>query len=67
MRQIATDAANAFIFNPTNVALARKGLKGLWASSPLAAAANDLSQVSWQSRPRLALTGAPFDAGESGF
>ena len=44
-RQITTDAVNAFIFNPTQVAIARKGLKGLWASSPIAA--NDLSQVSW--------------------
>jgi peptide/nickel transport system substrate-binding protein len=44
-RQITTDAVNAFIFNPTQVAISRKGLKGLWASSPIAA--NDLSQVSW--------------------
>jgi peptide/nickel transport system substrate-binding protein len=44
-RQITTDAVNAFIFNPTQVSIARKGLKGLWASSPIAA--NDLSQVSW--------------------
>ena len=44
-RQITTDAVNAFIFNSTQVAIARKGLKGLWASSPIAA--NDLSQVSW--------------------
>ena len=45
-RQITSDAVNAFLFNPTQVAIARKGLKGLWASSPIAA--NDLSQVSWQ-------------------
>ena len=44
-RQIANDAVNAFIFNPTQVAVAKRGLKGLWASSPVFA--NDLSQVSW--------------------
>ena len=44
-RQIANDAVNAFIFNPTQVAVSRRGLKGLWASSPVFA--NDLSQVSW--------------------
>ena len=44
-RQIATDAVNAFIFNPTQVAVSKRGLKGLWASSPVFA--NDLSQVSW--------------------
>jgi peptide/nickel transport system substrate-binding protein len=45
-RQIANDAVNAFIFNPSQVAVSRKGLRGLWANSPVAA--NDLSQVSWQ-------------------
>ena len=44
-RQIATDAVNAFIFNPAQVSVARRGLKGLWSSSPIFA--NDLSQVSW--------------------
>ena len=45
-RLIATDAVNAFLFNPTNVSVARKGLKGLWASSPIFA--NDMAAVSWQ-------------------
>ena len=45
-RQIANDAVNAFIFNPSQVSVARRGLKGLWASSPVFA--NDMSQVSWQ-------------------
>ncbi len=45
-RQIANDAVNAFIFNPSQVSVARRGLKGLWSNSPVAA--NDLSQVSWQ-------------------
>ena len=40
------DAVNAWIFNPSQVAVARKGLKGLWASSPIFA--NDMSTVSWQ-------------------
>jgi peptide/nickel transport system substrate-binding protein len=45
-RQLAQDAVNAYLFNPAQVAVARKGLKGLWASSPIFA--NDLSAVSWQ-------------------
>ena len=45
-RKIATDQVNAFIFNPAQVAVARKGLKGLWASSPIFA--NDMAAVSWQ-------------------
>ena len=45
-RLIANDAVNAFIFNPAQVAVAKKGLKGLWASSPIFA--NDLAAVSWQ-------------------
>jgi len=44
-RQIATDAVNAFLFNPSQVSVAKRGLKGLWANSPVSA--NDLSQVSW--------------------
>ncbi|HSB99197.1 MAG TPA: ABC transporter substrate-binding protein, partial [Burkholderiaceae bacterium] len=45
-RMLAVDCVNAFIFNPAQVAVARKGLKGLWASSPIFA--NDISAVSWQ-------------------
>jgi peptide/nickel transport system substrate-binding protein len=44
-RQIATDAVNAFLFNPAQVSVAKRGLKGLWTSSPIFA--NDLSQVYW--------------------
>lgn len=44
-RQLATDAVNAWIFNPANVAVARKGLQGLWASSPIFA--NDIAAVRW--------------------
>jgi len=45
-RLITSDAVNAFIFNPSQVAVARKGLKGLWSSSPIFA--NDMAAVSWQ-------------------
>jgi peptide/nickel transport system substrate-binding protein len=45
-KMIATDCVNAFIFNPSAVSVAKKGLKGLWASSPIYA--NDLASVSWQ-------------------
>ena len=45
-RLIATDAVNAFLFNPSQVAVARKGLKGLWTNSPIFA--NDLAALSWQ-------------------
>jgi peptide/nickel transport system substrate-binding protein len=45
-RLIAADAVNAFIFNPSQVSVAKKGLKGLWSSSPIFA--NDMAAVSWQ-------------------
>jgi peptide/nickel transport system substrate-binding protein len=45
-RMIAKDAVNVFLFNATNTAVYRKGLKGLWSSSPIFA--NDISAVSWQ-------------------
>ena len=44
-RQIAQDAVNVFLFNPSNVAVYRAGLKGLWSSSPIFA--NDIAAVSW--------------------
>ncbi len=43
--QLAEDAVNAWIWNPAQVAVFRKGLKGLWHSSPIFA--NDLAAVSW--------------------
>jgi peptide/nickel transport system substrate-binding protein len=45
-KKIAADQVNAFIFNPAQVAVSRKGLKGLWSSSPIFA--NDMASVSWQ-------------------
>ena len=45
-RLIANDAVNVFLFNASNTAVYRKGLKGLWSSSPIFA--NDMSAVSWQ-------------------
>lgn len=44
-RQLAVDCVNAFVWNPAQVAVFRKGLKGLWNSSPIFA--NDLGAVSW--------------------
>jgi peptide/nickel transport system substrate-binding protein len=44
-RQLAADAANVFIWNPAQVAVYRKGLRGLWRSSPIFA--NDLAALSW--------------------
>jgi peptide/nickel transport system substrate-binding protein len=45
-RMIANDSVNAFLFNPSQIAIAKKGLKGLWSSSPIFA--NDMAAVSWQ-------------------
>ncbi len=44
-QQLADDAVNAWIWNPAQVAVFRKGLKGLWNSSPVFA--NDLAALSW--------------------
>ena len=44
-RQLAIDAVNAFIWNPAQVSVAKKGLRGLWSSSPIFA--NDLAALSW--------------------
>jgi peptide/nickel transport system substrate-binding protein len=45
-QQLAEDAVNAWIWNPAQVAVYRKGLKGIWRSSPIFA--NDLAAVSWE-------------------
>ncbi len=44
-RQLAEDAVNVYVWNPAQVAVFRKGLRGLWNSSPIFA--NDLAAVSW--------------------
>jgi peptide/nickel transport system substrate-binding protein len=44
-RQLAEDAVNVYIWNPAQVAVFKKGLKGLWNSSPIFA--NDMGAVSW--------------------
>jgi peptide/nickel transport system substrate-binding protein len=44
-RQLAEDAVNVFIWNPAQVAVFRRGLRGLWNSSPIFA--NDIAAVSW--------------------
>lgn len=43
--QLADDAVNAWIWNPAQVAVYRKGLQGLWSSSPIFA--NDMTSVRW--------------------
>jgi peptide/nickel transport system substrate-binding protein len=45
-KMLTSDAVNAYIFNPAQVSVSKKGLKGLWASSPIAA--NDMASVAWQ-------------------
>ena len=44
-RQLAEDAVNAYIWNPAQVAVFKRGLRGLWNSSPIFA--NDMAAVSW--------------------
>ena len=44
-RQLTTDAVNAWIFNPAQVMVAKKGLQGLWMNSPIFA--NDIAAVHW--------------------
>ena len=44
-RLLAVDAVNVFIWNPAQVAVFKKGLRGLWNSSPIFA--NDMAAVSW--------------------
>ena len=43
--QLATDAVNAYVWNPAQVAVGKRRLKGLWSSSPIFA--NDMAAVSW--------------------
>ena len=44
-RQLAIDAVNVFIWNPAQVAVFKRGLRGVWSNSPIAA--NDMAAVSW--------------------
>ena len=48
-RQIAEDAVNVFIWNPAQVAVSRRGLRGLWSNSPIIV--NDMAAVSWAPPP----------------
>jgi peptide/nickel transport system substrate-binding protein len=48
-RQLAEDAVNAFIWNPAQVSVGRRGLRGLWTSSPIFA--NDLGALNWAPPP----------------
>jgi peptide/nickel transport system substrate-binding protein len=51
-RQLAEDAVNAFIWNPAQVSVGRRGLRGLWTSSPVFA--NDLAALNWAPPPTRA-------------
>ncbi len=44
-RHLANDAVNAWIFNPSQAAVGKRALKGMWASSPIFA--NDLAALRW--------------------
>jgi peptide/nickel transport system substrate-binding protein len=45
-RQLTDDAVNAWIFNPSQIMVAKKGLRGLWVNSPIFA--NDIAAVRWE-------------------
>jgi len=45
-RMLATDSVNVYLFNPAQVAVAKKGFRGLWANLPILA--NDLAAMGWQ-------------------
>jgi peptide/nickel transport system substrate-binding protein len=44
-RQLTEDCVNVFIWNPAQVAVFRRGLRGLWNSSPIFA--NDMGATGW--------------------
>jgi peptide/nickel transport system substrate-binding protein len=48
-RQLAEDAVNVFIWNPAQVAVFKRGLRGIWSSSPIFA--NDMAAVNWTPPP----------------
>jgi len=48
-RQLAEDCVNVFIWNPAQVAVFKRGLRGVWNSSPIFA--NDMGTVSWAPPP----------------
>jgi peptide/nickel transport system substrate-binding protein len=48
-RQLAEDAVNAFIWNPAQVSVAKRGLRGVWTSSPIFA--NDVAALNWAPPP----------------
>jgi peptide/nickel transport system substrate-binding protein len=48
-RQLAEDAVNAFVWNPAQVSVGKRGLRGLWTSSPIFA--NDIAALNWAPPP----------------
>ncbi len=51
-RQLAEDAVNAFIWNPAQVSVSKRGLRGVWTSSPVFA--NDVAALNWAPPPTKA-------------
>jgi peptide/nickel transport system substrate-binding protein len=51
-RQLAEDAVNAYLWNPAQVCVGKRGLRGLWTSSPVFA--NDLAALNWAPPPTRA-------------
>ena len=47
-RQLADDCVNAWLCNPSQVAVFRKGLRGVWSSSPIVA--NELAALRWDAK-----------------
>ncbi|MFM7505610.1 MAG: ABC transporter substrate-binding protein [Rubrivivax sp.] len=48
-RQLAEDAVNAYLWNPAQVSVAKRGLRGVWTSSPIFA--NDVAALNWAPPP----------------
>ena len=51
---IADDAVNVYLFQLAKTGVVAKGLKGMWANSPVQA--NDVTGAYWGDRPRWATT-----------
>ncbi len=49
-RHLANDAVNVFMYQLPQFAVTKKGLKGVWSSSPVAA--NDMAAVTWSAGPQ---------------
>lgn len=45
-RMLAVDCVNVYLFNPAQIAVAKKGFEGLWANQPIAV--DDLAGMGWR-------------------